>query len=70
MWCAEVNLKRKTVLGEDLTTFKDLIILPKGTKITISRWNDDNYTMWHNTGRYVIEKGYVDESTMNVISYD
>jgi len=26
--------------------------------------------MWHNTGRYVIEKNYVDESTMKIISYD
>jgi hypothetical protein len=68
MWTAEVKLKHKMTLGTDTVTFKDLLFIPKGTKITITRsMNENEYVMWHNTGRYLIDKNYVDDSTMNVI---
>lgn len=70
MWSAEVNLLKHMTLGEDLTHFTDLLHLPEGTKVTITKWNDDkHYLMWHHTGKYIIEKGYVNPETLKVISY-
>lgn len=70
MWSAEAILKKHMTLGEDLTHFTDLIHLSEGTKVTITKWNDDeHYLMWHHTGKYVIERGYIDKETINVLSY-
>lgn len=70
MWAAEANLKKHMTLGEDLTYFTDLLHIPKGTKVTITKWTDnENYLMWHKTGKYIIDKGYIDLDTIKVISY-
>jgi hypothetical protein len=67
MWAAEANLKRRLLLSEKYEHPDDIIEIPKGTKVTITKGCNQKYCLWH-TKLWDIDEMYIDEESILVIS--
>lgn len=68
MWVAEAKLKRRLLLSEKYEHPDDIIEIPKGTKVTITRGKEQKYCLWDSVGLWDIDEMYIDEETISVIS--
>ena len=67
MWAAEATLKRNLHLSEKYEHPDDILTIPKGSKITITRGVNQKYCYW---GKLIwdIDESYVDEGSLKIIS--
>lgn len=67
MWSATAITKRNILLCDN-DYFIDAKVIEKGTEITITKGVNEKYTMWSHYGIYDLNEGYVDETTLKIIS--
>jgi hypothetical protein len=67
MWAAEVTLKKKLHLSEDYEHPDNILTLPKGTKITVTRGVNQDYCYWGKS-LWEIDGSYIDEDSIKIIS--
>lgn len=67
MWSATAITKRNILLCDN-DYFNDAKVIKKGTQITITKGINEQYAMWSHYGIYDLDEGYVDESTLKIIS--
>jgi hypothetical protein len=68
MWAAEANLKRRLLLSKKYEHPDDIIEIPKGTKVTITKGSNQKYCLWHSVGLWDIDEMYIDKESILVIS--
>jgi hypothetical protein len=67
MWAAEATLKRNLHLSEKYEHPDDIITIPKGTKVTITKGLNQKYCLWSSM-LWDIDENYIDEESIKVIS--
>ena len=67
MWAAEAIANRNIPLTEK-EDWSDMNVIPKGSKITITKGQLKKYALWSFHGIWDLDEIFVDESTIKILS--
>jgi hypothetical protein len=68
MWAAEATLKRRLLLSEKYDHPDNILIIEKGTTVTITKGREQKYCIWGDFGLWDIDEMYIDETTIKILS--
>jgi hypothetical protein len=68
MWAAEATLKRRLLLSEKYDHPDNILIIEKGTTVTITKGREQKYCIWGSFGLWDIDEMYIDETTIKILS--